>query len=222
MSLIHKDDHILSIRKRVDISVQTFNELLSLPTFKRRWSISVGVYADSDSKRNGIYRLIRGHNSESIQDNNNWVKDRIGSTNYQTEEPPNELEVNIGDTWTETSTNCEFRLIEYYYHGVFRNVFDTTFSITPKRYWVETTSPGADTFLRTFTNSFDYTFDRCIECGEQLDRPWDMTFDLTFGRNQTVWDRSFNKHFGNNYSRFSQVFDDTFGNNYSMIDITNK
>lgn len=108
------------------------------------------------------------------------IDQELFSKNYQTELSPNEYMVRVGDNWFEKRTNSHFRLVLYHYNNEFDTTFDHTFSVTKRRYWVETTSPpGTDHLLRTFRNSFDFTFDRCEWCFEPT--VWDETFDMKFG-----------------------------------------
>lgn len=193
-----KRDYIEALYERVDISKPTLQDLYELKTYIRKWSLLAGVYADPISGNNGIYKLVRGHSSNNIQDNDNWVlihaTDNIGTVNYQTPDPPDPYSVNVGDTWTELSTGSHFRLLLYQYYGQFDDSFDDTFYYSSKRMWVETTSPGCideSIGLLTFTNSFDYTFDRDETIEDIEFNIWDLSFDTTFGVNHLFFDTTF-------------------------------
>jgi hypothetical protein len=136
-----------------------------------RYEARVGNYTDVFS----ISRI-----EESLQTGSGEFDQELFSKNYQTDNPPDVYKVRVGDNWFEKRTNSHFRLVQYHYNNEFDTTFDNTFSVTERRYWIETTSPpGTEHLLRTFRNSFDYTFDRCEECFEPT--VWDYTFDDKFG-----------------------------------------
>lgn len=199
---IIKRDFVEALYSRVDISKPTLEDVYEIKTYIRKWSLLVGVYADPNPDLNGIYKLVRGHSSNNIQDDDNWVQlfssdyIDIGTRNYQTPTPPDPYSVNVGDTWTELHTGSHFRLLLYTYAGTFEDVFDDTFSKTSKRMWVETTSPGCEEEgLKTFTNSFDYTFDRDEDIYDEEFNTWDDTFDEPFGPNPRYFDVTFDLTF---------------------------
>lgn len=195
---VSKLDFIKGLHSRVDISLKTLSDLYNLPTYLRKWKLIVGIHSDDNPVNNGNYQLIRGLNSNNIQDNLNWTRlsssdGDTGSVNYQTPLPPNPYSVNIGDSWTELSTGSHFRLVEIAYSSIFDDSFDDSFTDISKRYWIETTSPGCfEEGLKTFTNSFDYTFDRDEDIYDEEFNVWDNTFDVPFGPNPRYFDITFN------------------------------
>ncbi len=117
-----RKDQLRDLRRRVDITVRTLNELFSLETFKRKWGIRAAVYDDNDN--NGTYVLTRGYSSNDIRDNDNWVKKEWFWKYYQNETPdPNEAK--IKDIWFRPIDVKLFEVMEL--HG--------------SNYWVESTSP---------------------------------------------------------------------------------
>ncbi len=124
-----KEDHLRDLRRRVDITVRTIDELFSIPTFKRKWYIRVGVYDDTPDN-NGVYILVRGESSNNLKDNDNWVKQDWFWKYYQNE-TPNPNEAKIKDIWYRPIDVKLFEVMEL--HG--------------SKYWVETTSPGLDDLM---------------------------------------------------------------------------
>lgn len=158
--------------KTANLTVENFtgsNEDITVQYI--RYEARVGNYTDVFS----ISRI-----EESLQTGSGDIDQELFSKNYQTDTPPDVYMVRVGDNWFEKRTNSHFRLVQYHYNNEFDTTFDTTFSVTERRYWIETTSPpGTDHLLRTFRNSFEYTFDRCEECFEPT--VWGETFDNKFG-----------------------------------------
>jgi len=118
-----KKDQLRNLRQRVDITVRNLSELFSIPTFKRKWGIRVGVY--DDGVNNGSYVLIRGESSNDIRDNDNWVKKDFFWKYYQ-DDTPDPNKASIKDIWFRPITANLFEIM----------VVDNN------NYWVETTSPA--------------------------------------------------------------------------------
>ena len=118
-----KKDHLRDLRNRVDITVRTLNELFSIPTHARKWALRVGVYEDGEN--NGTYVLVRGHSSNVIKDNDNWVKKDFFWKYYQ-DDTPDPNKASIKDIWFRPITVNLFEIM----------VVDNN------NYWVETTSPA--------------------------------------------------------------------------------
>lgn len=61
------------IREKCDITVATLADRDALLTWRRKWSMIVGVYDDPDAANNTYYSLKYDQNSTDLADNDNWV-----------------------------------------------------------------------------------------------------------------------------------------------------
>ena len=59
-----------SLKRLVDITVETIADRDALLTYKRRWGMVVAVY--NDGADTGFYYLKKGKSTDILGDNNNW------------------------------------------------------------------------------------------------------------------------------------------------------
>ncbi len=60
-----------NLKRMVDISVATVEDRDGIMTYRRRWGMVVAVFDDGDDT--GLYELRRGHSSDVLGDNDNWI-----------------------------------------------------------------------------------------------------------------------------------------------------
>jgi len=144
---VSKYDFLSSFRVRADISLKTYNDLLALKTYRRKWGVTVAVYNDPDEEKNGLYVLLYNKNSATISDNDNWDKleDAVGEggsgIRFIQEEVPTIEESDVGNYWLRLSDVKLFARIQFEEN---EEVYD---------YWIEITSPsGIQNFSKDIQN----------------------------------------------------------------------
>ena len=111
-----------SLKRLVDITVETIAERNALLTYRRRWGMVVAVY--DDGADTGFYYLKKGKSTDILGDNDNWEAWGSGNKYYQ-DTTPDPNQASEGDVWMRPS---DMRLFEIITAGA-------------NQFWAEVTSP---------------------------------------------------------------------------------
>ncbi len=97
-----------NLKRMVDISVPTVAYRDSIKTYRRRWGMVVAVFDDGDDT--GLYELRRGHSSDVLSDNENWLKAGGGECIVTQDVLANTAAgaIKVGDTVTEGTEFTDF------------------------------------------------------------------------------------------------------------------